>query len=64
MCNWGAVITWSIANATAKALVRKYPDVVGGIDLDVSYWVQSLFCRMGFLRHRKTSTKVNLPESA
>ena len=64
MCNQGAFITWSIANATAKALIRKYLNVVGEMDLDSSYWVQSLFCRIGFSRRQKTSTKVNLPESA
>ena len=64
MSNQGAVITWSIANADAKTLIRKYPNVVGDIDLDSSYWVQSLFRRMEFSRHRKTSIKVDLPESA
>ena len=63
MSNRGVVITWSIAYATAKALIRKYPIVVGDINVDSSYWAQSLFRRMGFSRLRKTSTKVDLPES-
>ena len=47
-----------------KALIRKYPNVVGDIDLDSSYWAHSFFRRMEFLRRRKTYTKVDLPESA
>ena len=64
MSNWGAAITWAIANAAAKALIRQYPNVVRDINLDSSYWAQSLFRGMGFSRRRKTSTKVDLPESA
>ena len=64
MSNRGPVITWSIANAATKALIRKYPNVVGDIDLDSWYWAQSLFHRMGFSRCWKTSTKVDLSESA
>lgn len=64
MSNRGAVITWSIANAAAKALIRKYPGVVGDIDVDASTWAQSLFRRMGFSRRRKTSAKVEIPAAA
>ena len=64
MSNRGAVITWSIANASAKALIRKYPNVVSDIDFDSSYWAQGIFRRMGFSRCRKTFTKVDLLESA
>ena len=55
MSNRGAVITWSIANAAAIALMRKNLKVIGDIDLDSSYWAQSLFRRIGFSRRRKTS---------
>ena len=58
MSNWGAVITWSIANAAAIALMRKNLKVIGDIDLDSSYWAQSLFRRIGFSRRRKTSAKL------
>ena len=34
----GAVITWAVANAAAKALMKKYPGVIGEIDVDSSYW--------------------------
>ena len=34
MSNRGAVITWTAANAAAKALIKKYPGVTGDIDLD------------------------------
>ena len=61
MSNRGAVITWSIANS---ALMRKYPGIVGDIDIDSSTWAQSLFRRMGFVKRRKTSSKVDIPEAA
>ena len=32
----GAVITWSVANAATKNLIKKYPGVTGDIDLDSS----------------------------
>ena len=34
MSNRGAVITWSAANATAKALINKYAGVIVDIDVD------------------------------
>jgi len=52
MSNRGAVITWSVANAAAKALMRKYPGIVGDIDIDSSSWAQSLFRRMNYFRSR------------
>ena len=60
MSDWKAVITWPIANAAAKALVRKHSGVTGDIDFDSSCWVQSLFCKIGFLRCRKASSKVDI----
>lgn len=64
MSNRGAVITWSIANSAATALIKKYPGVIGDIDLKSSSWAQSLFRRMGFTCRRKTSTKVDIPVAA
>jgi len=64
MSNRGAVITWSIANSAAGALIKKYPGVVGEINLDYSSWAQSLFRRMGFTRRRKNTSKVDIPEAA
>ena len=56
----GAVIIWAVANAAAKALMKKYSCVIDEIDVDSSYWAQSLFRRMDFTKQRKTSTKVSL----
>ena len=61
MSNW---IAFPSPMPPPKALIRKYPNVVGDIDLDSSYWAHSFFRRMEFLRRRKTYTKVDLPESA
>lgn len=56
--NRGAIIIWSVVTAAAKAFIKKYPGV---IDVDSSSWAQSLFYRMGFLRRRKISAKVDIP---
>ena len=48
----------------AKALMSKYPHVVGQIDVDSSRWAKSLFSRMNFVKRRKTSSKVDIPDGA
>ena len=58
--NRGAVIT----RASAKALLKKYPNVVGKVDLDSSSWAKSLFLRVGFFQRKCTSAKVDIPEKA
>ena len=60
----GHVINTSIANATAKALISKYPHIAGDIDINSSRWAKSLFKRMNYVRRRKTSSKVDIPEKA
>ena len=60
--NRGAVITRAGAVSAAKALLKKYPNVVGNIDLDSSSWAKSLFTRMGFVQRKFTSAKVDIPD--
>ena len=60
----GSVINTTVANATAKALISKYPYVAGDIDVNSSRWAKSLFARMNFLKRRKTSSKVGIPDKA
>lgn len=60
----GCVINVSIANATARALINRYPNSVGNIDIESSSWARSIFRRMGFVRRRKTSSKIEIPEAA
>ena len=64
LSNRGGVVNTVIANATAKALMKRYPNVVGEIDVDNSRWAKSLFQRMNFVKRRKTSSKVDIPEGA
>ena len=64
LSNRGGVINTVIANATAHALMMRYPNVVGEIEVDNSRWAKSLFKRMGFVRRRKTSSKIDIPEGA
>ena len=60
----GGMINTTVANATAKVLMSKYPHVVGQVDVDASRWAKSLFTRMNFLKRRKTSSKVDIPDGA
>ena len=60
----GDLVTRTLANAAAKALMARYPNLVGNIDVDSSSWAKSLFKRMGFVRRMKTSSKVSIPDGA
>ena len=51
-----------VTNATTKALMSKYPNVVGEIDIDSFRWEKSLFTRINFVKRRKTLSKVDIPE--
>ena len=39
-------------------------EIMSHIDLDSSYWAQSLFRRMGFKKQMQTTGKVEIPEGA
>ena len=60
--NRGNIISRSVATSTAKVLITCNPRYVGQIDLESSSWVQSLFCRMGFVCRRRTTAKVEIPD--
>ena len=64
LSNRGGVISTTTANATANALIKRNPSVVGDIDANSSRWVASLFRRMGFVKRRKTSSKVDILDGA
>ena len=59
--NRGAVVTRSMAVATAKALMIRYSDIVGKIDLDNSEWAKRLFRRMGYTGRKRTTAKLEMP---
>ena len=42
--------------------MSKYPNVVGEIDIDSCRWVKILFARVNFVKRRKTSLEVDIPE--
>ena len=46
------------------AVINKYPYVPGDIDVNSSRWAKSLFARMNFVKRRKTSSKVGIPDKA
>ena len=60
----GSVINTTVANATAKALISKYPYVAGDIDVNSSRWAENLFARVNFVKRRKKSSKVDIPDKA
>ena len=59
----GCVINTSIANATARALIQRFPQAVANIDLESTALARSLFKRMGFVKRGKTSSKVEIPDA-
>ena len=61
----GGVINTVVAIATAKALIAKNDlEHLKVIDIEGSSWAKSLFQRMGFKRHTKTTSKPEIPERA
>ena len=60
----GCVINTSTTNAIAQALIQRFPQAVGNIGLKSTAWARSLFKRMGFVRRRKNSSKVEIPDAA
>ena len=64
LSNRGAVISRIGAIAAATALLKKYPKIVGKIDLESSSWAKSLFMRMHYARRKSTSSKVEIPDKA
>ena len=46
-----------VADATAKALMHKYPNVEGETDIYSSRWCYCLFTRINFVKRWKTSSK-------
>ena len=62
--NRSNVISRSIASSTAIALISCNPEYVGQIDLESSSQAQSLFRRMGFVRRRGITAKLEIPHGA
>ena len=60
----GGLIMSTLANAAAKGLMARYPNMITNIDIHSSSWAKSLFRRMGFVRRMKTSSKVTIPDGA
>ena len=50
LSNRGGVVNTVIANATPMALMKRYPNVVGEIDVNNSRWAKSLFQRMNLVK--------------
>ena len=60
--NRGAVVTRSIAESAAKALMIRYPNEVGKINLNDSEYGKSVLQRMNYTRRKGTTSKVALPD--
>ena len=58
----GAAISRTSSVSAAKALLQKYPNIVGKIDLESSSWAKSLFISMGYVQRRNTSSKLEITE--
>ena len=62
--NRGSVITRRVAVSTAKALMTRNPHLISNVDVESSYWAQSLYRRMGFCRHQASTSKLEISEEA
>ena len=62
--NRGSVITRSVVTSTAWALLNRYPNVVGEIAIEDTFWAKSLLQRMGMVHGMKTTSKLPIPEGA
>ena len=60
--NRGAVVTRSIAESAAKALMIRYPNEVGKINLNDSEYGKSVLQRMNYTRRKGTTSKVALTD--
>ena len=49
-----------MAMATAKALMIRYPDLVGKIGLDNSEWAKHLFRRMVYTERKETTANLEM----
>ena len=58
--NRGAVVTRSTAELAAKALMIRYPNEVGKINLNDSEYGKSVLQRMNYTRRKGTTSKVAL----
>ena len=62
--NRGSVITRSVLTSTPRALLDRYPDVVGQIAIADTFWAKCLLQRMSMVRRMKTASKLPIPEGA
>ena len=59
----GGHISYLLAEATAKALIERHPEMnLGHIHIEDITWARSLFQRMGFRKRRGTTAKVPIPD--
>ena len=59
----GGHISYVLAEATAKALIERHPEMnLGHIHIDDTTWARILFQRMGFRKRRGTTAKVPIPD--
>ena len=57
------VVNEIVAKSVAKTFVKRSgkPELISA-DLDGKWWIQSLYCHMGFVRRAATTSKVEIPE--
>ena len=61
----GGVVNAVVARSVAKALVKRSgKKELEVIDLDSRWWIQSLFCRMHFVRRTATTSKIEIAKGA
>ena len=59
----GGHISYLLAEATAKALIKRHPEMnLGHIHIEDATWARSLFQRMGFRKRSGITAKVPIPD--
>ena len=59
----GGHISYLLAEATAKALIKRHPEMnLGHIHIEDTTWARSLFQRMGFRKRSGITAKVPIPD--
>ena len=63
-CNRGSFITRSVVTSLARASLDLYPDVVGKIAVEDTFWVKSLLQRICMVRRMRSTSELLVPERA
>ena len=62
--NRGSAVTRYVVTFAARVLLDRYPDVVGEIAIEDTFWTKGLLQRMDMVRRMETTSKLHFLEGA